>query len=363
MSVNVSANDVLNVLSGLKDPIIGEPIGHKIKANDIVLDGSKATIRFKPGYFCSAADQGAIQQQIEQLLVSQGITSVQLNWVNGVEKHKVQDGLKPIETIKNIIAVASGKGGVGKSTTSVNLAIALAQSGANVGILDADIYGPSQPLLLGLRGKPELDENKHMIPPKAHGVYVNSFGFLLNDDQAAIWRGPMVVQALNQLLSLTAWPELDYLIVDMPPGTGDIALSMAQKIPVAGSVIVTTPQDLALLDVRKGVDMFNKVNVPILGIVENMSVHVCSKCGHEEHIFGEHGGENMAATLKLPYLGGLPLAMQVREFSDAGKPIVSADPQADASQRYRLIARKVAINVSNQPLDMAHKFPPIVVKH
>ncbi len=362
MSVNVSVSDLLNTLKGLKDPITGDMIGHKIKAADISLEGQAAIIRFKPGYYCSAADQEAIQQQAQQLLASHGITSVQLNWVNGVEKHKVQDGLKPLETIKNVIAVASGKGGVGKSTTSVNLAIALAQSGASVGILDADIYGPSQPLLLGLRGKPELDDNKHMIPPKAHGVYVNSFGFLLNDDQAAIWRGPMVVQALNQLLTLTAWPELDYLIVDMPPGTGDIALSMAQKIPVSGSVIVTTPQDLALLDVRKGVDMFHKVSVPILGIVENMSVHICSKCGHEEHIFGEQGGANMAATLKLPYLGGLPLTMKVREYADADQPVVSADPQADASQRYRLIARKVAINVSNQPLDMAHKFPPIVVK-
>lgn len=362
MSVNASINDLLNVLKNLKDPVSGDFIGHKVKETDISLHGQNATIRFKPGYYCTAADKQAIEQQAAQLLAPVGITSVQLNWLDGVVKHKVQDGLRPIDKINNIIAVSSGKGGVGKSTTAVNLAIALAQSGARVGILDADIYGPSQPLLLGLRGKPALDENKHMVPPHAHGVCVNSFGFLLNDDQAAIWRGPMVVQALNQLLTLTAWPELDYLVVDMPPGTGDIALTMAQKIPVAGSVIVTTPQDMALLDVRKGVDMFNKVNVPILGIVENMSVHICSNCGHVEHIFGEDGGELMARKLDLPYLGGLPLNMKVREQSDAGTPIVALDPQAEVSQIYHQIARKVAINVSNQPLDMAHKFPPIVVK-
>lgn len=362
MSENVSINDLLSVLSTLKDPVCGDLIGHKIKASDVSLAGNKVTIRFKPGYFFSPAEQMAVQQQVEQLLTPLGRMSVQLNWLTGVAKHKVQEGLKPIETIKNIIAVASGKGGVGKSTSSVNLAIALAQAGACVGILDADIYGPSQPLLLGLKGKPELNKDNQMIPAQAHGIHVNSFGFLLNDDQAAIWRGPMVVQALNQLINFTAWPELDYLIVDMPPGTGDIALSMAQKIPVSGSVIVTTPQDLALLDVRKGVDMFQKVNVPILGIIENMSVHICSNCGHEEPIFGEHGGEQMAQKLNLPFVGSLPLTLKVREQSDAGTPIVAIEPNSEISQRYQLIARRVAINVSNQPLDMTHKFPPIVVK-
>lgn len=362
MSAILSSHQVLSSLQSLQDPLIIETIGNKLKAEDIQIQGSTVGVRFTPGYFMTEADSKALQNQALNLLHPLGVTEVRLEVVNGVQKHKVQEGLKPIETIKNIIAVASGKGGVGKSTTAVNLAIALAQAGARVGVLDADIYGPSQPLLLGVKGKPEMDKNQHMIPPKAHGVWVNSFGFLIDENQAAIWRGPMVVQAMNQLLSLTAWPDLDYLIVDMPPGTGDIALSLAQKVPVVGAVVVTTPQDIALLDVRKGASMFQTVNVPILGIVENMSVHICSNCGHAEHIFGADGGKQLAEKLGVDYLGGLPLALKVREQSDAGMPIVAQLPENEISLIYQQMARKLMLNVSRLAKDMTHKFPPIVVK-
>lgn len=353
---------ILEQLQQIKDPLVGELIGHKLKSDSIRLEGTTVYVRFAPGYCLSIQDKENIQQQAVQLLLPLGIATVQIEFVDEVLRHKVQDGLKPIETIKNIIAVASGKGGVGKSTTAVNLAVALAQSGAKVGVLDADIYGPSQPLLLGVKGKPEINAKQYMLPPKAHGVWVNSFGFLIEENQAAIWRGPMVVQAMNQLLTLTDWPDLDYLIVDMPPGTGDIALSLVQKVPVVGAVIVTTSQDIALLDVRKGISMFQTVNVPVLGIVENMSVHICSQCGHVEHIFGEDGGKNLAQNFGLDYLGGLPLHIKVREQSDAGFPIVAKEPNSEVSCIYQQIARKVAINVSNQAKDMTHKFPPIVLK-
>ncbi len=362
MSVTLSISQILSSLQSLQDPLIIETIGHKLKADDIHIQGSTVSVRLTPGYFLTEIDRKALQNQALNLLHSLGVTEVRLDIVNGVQKHKVQEGLKPIETIKNIIAVASGKGGVGKSTTAVNLAVALAQAGARVGILDADIYGPSQPLLLGVKGKPEMDKNNHMLPPQSHGVWVNSFGFLIEENQAAIWRGPMVVQAMNQLLNLTAWPDLDYLIVDMPPGTGDIALSLAQKVPVVGAVIVTTPQDIALLDVRKGASMFQTVNVPILGVVENMSVHICSHCGHVEHIFGEDGGKQLAEKLAVSYLGGLPLTMSVREQSDSGVPIVAKSPDSEVGVIYQQMARKLMLNVSNLPKDMAHKFPPIVVK-
>lgn len=362
MTVSFNPTNVLTQLRQLKDPMIGEPIGHFFRLEDIYLQGTSVQVTLSLGYYVSASEISLLEQQALTLLQPIGITSVSLNVVSQVNRHKVQDGLKSLDNIKNIIAVASGKGGVGKSTTAVNLAVALSQSGARVGILDADIYGPSQPLLLGITGKPELDSQQRMVPPQAHGVWLNSFGFLIEEDKAAIWRGPMVVQAMNQLLNLTAWPDLDYLIVDMPPGTGDIALSLVQKVPVVGAVIVTTPQDIALLDVRKGVNMFQTVNIPVLGIVENMSVHICSQCGHTEHIFGENGGKLLAEKMGVTSLGALPLHIRVREQSDNGTPIVAQDVGLEISRLYQQISRKLAWNIACLPKDMMYKFPTVVVK-
>jgi ATP-binding protein involved in chromosome partitioning len=264
--------------------------------------------------------------------------------------------------VKNIIAVSSGKGGVGKSTTAVNLALALAQEGARVGILDADIYGPSQPQMLGIAGQqPESDDGKTMIPLQAHGLQANSVGFLVDPEQPMVWRGPMVTQALRQLLFDTRWNDLDYLVIDMPPGTGDIQLTLAQTVPVTGAVIVTTPQDIALLDARKGLKMFEKVNIPILGIVENMSIHVCSQCGHAEHIFGAGGGETMCADYGVPFLGDLPLDIRIRSQTDAGTPTVVAEPEGKLAEAYRAIARQVAIAIAEKQRDMRLKFPTIVI--
>ncbi|NYT79111.1 iron-sulfur cluster carrier protein ApbC [Alcaligenaceae bacterium] len=274
--------------------------------------------------------------------------------------HAVQPGLKPMPNVRNIIAIASGKGGVGKSTTAVNIALALARSGARVGLLDADIYGPSVPMMLGLSGKPKSVDGKFMEPLVGHGLQANSIGFLIDQDAPAIWRGPMVTQALTQLLTQTNWHDLDYLIIDMPPGTGDIALTMAQKVPLTGAVIVTTPQDLALADARKGLRMFQKVNVPVLGVVENMSTHICTQCGHVEAIFGEHGGRNMAAEFNLPWLGALPLQMRIREQTDSGTPSVVAEPEGEAARAYVEIAQKLAANVAALPPDTASSGPTVI---
>lgn len=274
--------------------------------------------------------------------------------------HAVQPGLRPMPNVRNIIAIASGKGGVGKSTTAVNIALALARSGARVGLLDADIYGPSVPIMLGLSGKPKSVDGKFMEPLVGHGLQANSIGFLIDQDAPAIWRGPMVTQALTQLLTQTNWHDLDYLIVDMPPGTGDIALTMAQKVPLTGAVIVTTPQDLALADARKGLRMFQKVNVPVLGVVENMSTHVCTQCGHVEAIFGEHGGRDMAAEFNLPWLGALPLQLRIREQTDSGTPSVVAEPQGEAARAYGEIAERLAANVAALPPDTASSGPTVI---
>ncbi|NLY64601.1 MAG: iron-sulfur cluster carrier protein ApbC [Alcaligenaceae bacterium] len=359
--MSLQVNTILSGLQSVHDPLTGLPLGHKFKEKDLQIKGDTVTVRLNLGYF-PAGDKDNIEQQVKDACRKAGAAQTEISYLDGIKAHAVQAGLKPIASIKNIIAVASGKGGVGKSTTSVNLALALAQSGAKVGILDADIYGPSQPLMLGVSGKPESLDGKSMEPLQAHGVYVNSIGFLIDPDMPAIWRGPMVTQALQQLLEQTNWPNLDYLVIDMPPGTGDIALTLAQKVPVVGAVIVTTPQDIALADARKGLRMFQKVNVPILGLVENMSMHVCSNCGHIEHLFGQDGGRKMAQELDVPWLGGLPLTLAIREQTDSGKPTVISDPDSEAAGLYRNIARKVAIQVSNQPVDMAGKFPSVVVK-
>ena len=294
-------------------------------------------------------------------LTVSGISSVNIATTTHIESHSVQRGVQLLPGVKNIIAVASGKGGVGKSTTAVNLALALSAEGASVGLLDADIYGPSIPMMMGILGKPDSIDGKNMEPMQGHGLQVMSIGFLVEPDQAMIWRGPMATQALDQLLKQTAWKDLDYLIVDMPPGTGDIQLTLSQRVPLTGAVIVTTPQDIALLDARKGIKMFEKVGVPILGIVENMAVHVCTNCGHIEHIFGEDGGKNMAAEFGMDYLGGLPLDMQIRLQADGGTPTVVAEPDSRVAGLYKAIARKLAVSVAAKAKDFSSKFPSITI--
>jgi ATP-binding protein involved in chromosome partitioning len=290
-----------------------------------------------------------------------GVENVSVNITSKVIAHAVQRGVQLMPNVKNIIAVASGKGGVGKSTTAANLALALAAEGARVGILDADIYGPSQPMMMGVEGRPESTDGKTMEPLENYGVQVISIGFLVDRDEAMIWRGPMATQALEQLLRQTNWKELDYLIVDMPPGTGDIQLTLSQRVPLTGAVIVTTPQDIALLDARKGIKMFEKVGVPILGIVENMAVYCCPNCGHTEHIFGVDGGKKMAAEYGMDYLGALPLNMSIRVQADSGQPTVVADPDGEIATLYKTVARQVAIKIANQAKDFSSKFPSIKI--
>jgi ATP-binding protein involved in chromosome partitioning len=289
------------------------------------------------------------------------VENVSVNVFTKVMAHSVQRGVQLLPRVKNIVAVASGKGGVGKSTTAVNLALALAAEGASVGLLDADIYGPSIPMMMGVDGRPESDDGKTMDPLENYGVQVMSIGFLVAQDEAMIWRGPMATQALEQLLRQTNWRDLDYLIVDLPPGTGDIQLTLSQRVPMTGAVIVTTPQDIALLDAKKGIKMFEKVGVPILGIVENMAVHVCTNCGHVEHIFGADGGKKMAADYKMDYLGALPLNMQIRIQADSGMPTVVADPDGEVAAIYKAVARQVAVSIAAKNKDFSSKFPSITI--
>ncbi|MDM0007797.1 iron-sulfur cluster carrier protein ApbC [Variovorax sp. J22G73] len=290
-----------------------------------------------------------------------GVENVSVNIVTKVTSHAVQRGVQLLPNVKNIIAVASGKGGVGKSTTAANLALALASEGATVGLLDADIYGPSQPMMMGIQGRPDSADGKTMEPMERHGVQVMSIGFLVDQDQAMIWRGPMATQALEQLLRQTNWKDLDYLIVDMPPGTGDIQLTLSQRVPMTGAVIVTTPQDIALLDAKKGIKMFEKVGVPILGIVENMAVHICSNCGHAEHIFGADGGKKMAAEYQMDYLGALPLDIRIRLQADSGAPTVVSEPDSDVAALYKDVARRVAVGIAEKAKDFSAKFPTISI--
>jgi ATP-binding protein involved in chromosome partitioning len=290
-----------------------------------------------------------------------GVQQVSVHLHTKIAAHSVQRGVQLLPGVKNIVAVASGKGGVGKSTTAVNLALALAAEGASVGLLDADIYGPSIPMMMGISGKPDSADGKTMEPLENYGVQVMSIGFLVDQDQAMIWRGPMATQALEQLLRQTNWRELDYLIVDMPPGTGDIQLTLSQRVPMTGAVVVTTPQDIALLDAKKGIKMFEKVGVPILGIVENMAVHVCSNCKHVEHIFGANGGRKLAQEYQMDYLGALPLDMQIRLQADSGKPTVAADPEGEVAAVYMAVARKVAVAIAAKNKDFSSKFPSIKI--
>ncbi len=291
-----------------------------------------------------------------------GVGAVDVQVSSKIVAHQVQRGVALLPGVANIIAVSSGKGGVGKSTTAVNLALALCAEGARVGLLDADIYGPSLPVMMGIQGRPEASEDgKTMEPMENHGVQVMSIGFLVDQDQAVVWRGPMATQALDQLLRQTHWRELDYLIIDMPPGTGDIQLTLSQRVPLTGAVIVTTPQDIALLDAKKGLNMFEKVGVPILGIVENMAVHVCTNCGHVEHIFGADGGRRMAAQFGVPYLGALPLTLGIRQQTDSGTPTVVFEPDGEIAALYKAVARQVAVVVAGKAKDFSAKFPSISI--
>ena len=330
----------------------------------VAVDGNKASIDIQLGFPASGIHADLVKAVTEAAQMTADIEDVSVTLGTKITAHGVQRNLKPLENVKNIIAIASGKGGVGKSTTAVNVALALAGEGANVGILDADIYGPSIPLMLGVSGEqPTSDDGQSMNPLSAHGIQIMSIGFLIDADQPMVWRGPMVTQALNQMLQQTQWSDLDYLIVDMPPGTGDIQLTLSQQVPVSGVVIVTTPQDIALLDARKGLQMFRKVLVPVLGIVENMSIHVCTNCGHEEPLFGSGGGAQIAAEYELELLGQLPLDLRIREQTDSGNPSVVAEPDAAPADAYRATARRMAARLALQGKDYSRHFPKIVVEN
>lgn len=356
----MTREQVDDVLKGIKDRYLDQDIVSLNQVKEVVIEGDNLTVRIVQGYPAGNYRQ-ELATEINQALLAAGAQSVQTAVETQIIAHAVQKSVKRKENIKNIIAVASGKGGVGKSTTAVNLALALRADGANVGILDADIYGPSLPRMLGISGQPLSEDGKTIEPMENHGVKAMSIGFLIEEDTPMIWRGPMVTQALEQLLNDTNWGDLDYLVIDLPPGTGDIQLTLSQKIPVSGAVIVTTPQDIALLDARKGLKMFEKVEVPILGVVENMSIHICSQCGHAEHIFGEGGGQRMADQYGVHYLGGLPLDIGIREQADSGKPSVVADPTGKAAQIYHTIARKAAARLARQAKDYSTKFPTIKI--
>ena len=359
----LSDADVRSALSAVVDPNTGKDLIAGKSAKNIRVDAGAIRVDVELGYPARSQIEPIRRQVIAALRALPGAASVEANVYQRIIAHAVQRGVKLMPNVKNIIAVASGKGGVGKSTTAVNLALALASEGASVGMLDADIYGPAQPMMVGIAGRPESRDGKTLEPMEGHGIQASSIGFMIDMDTPMVWRGPMVTQALEQLLRETNWRDLDYLIVDMPPGTGDIHLTLSQKIPVTGVVIVTTPQDIALLDARKGLKMFEKVGVPILGIVENMAIHVCSNCGHAEHIFGQGGGERMAREYDVDYLGGLPLDIKIREQADSGRPTVVSDPDGPIAEIYRSIARKVAVKIADQTRDMTSKFPSIVVQN
>ena len=359
----ITETQVRNALQDLIDPNTGKDYVSSKALRGMKIDGESISVAIELGYPAKTQFEHVKTEISERLRELPGVGKIDVQVSSKVVAHAVQRGVKLIPGVKNIIAVASGKGGVGKSTTAVNLALALSAEGASVGILDADIYGPSQPMMLGASGKPESPDGKTIEPMRAHGLQASSIGFLIDTETPMVWRGPMVTSALEQLLRDTRWDELDYLVVDLPPGTGDIQLTLAQKVPVTGAVIVTTPQDIALLDARRGLKMFEKVGIPILGIVENMSIHICSNCGHEDFIFGMGGGVSMSEDYDVELLGALPLDRQIREQTDAGTPTVVANPDGKVADIYRRIARRVAVKIAEQAKDMSAKFPNIVVQN
>jgi ATP-binding protein involved in chromosome partitioning len=359
----IAEADVQASLRALTDPNTGRDFVTTKSVRKVQIDGSNVVVDLQLAYPAKSQHETLKKLVAEHLAGSTGVGKVIVNVSHKIASHAVQRGVKLVHGVKNIVAVASGKGGVGKSTTAVNLALALAAEGAQVGVLDADIYGPSQPMMLGITGRPESKDGKTLEPLEAWGVQAMSIGFLIDTDTPMVWRGPMVTQALEQLLKDTNWRDLDYLIVDMPPGTGDIQLTLAQKVPVTGVVIITTPQDIALIDARKGLKMFDKVGVPIVGVVENMSIHVCSNCGHAEAIFGEGGAERMCKDYNVPFLGGLPLDIRIREQADSGRPTVVAEPDGKIAAIYKEIARKTAVFVAQKAEDFSAKFPSIVIQN
>jgi ATP-binding protein involved in chromosome partitioning len=361
--MSISKQQIETALGEVIDPHMETDLVSANSVKAVEIDGANVSVTLVLGYPAAGFFDSLKQQVRERLESLEGIGDIDVSVSSKIKSHAVQQNLKPLKGIKNIIAVASGKGGVGKSTTAVNLALALQAEGATVGILDADIYGPSIPRMLGCKGQPESTDGKSLEPMVGHGIQSMSIGYLVEEDTPMIWRGPMVTQALEQLLNDTQWKEVDYMVVDLPPGTGDIQLTLAQKIPVSGAVIVTTPQDIALLDARKGLKMFDKVEVPVLGVVENMSIHICSQCGHAEHIFGEGGGERMAAEHNVDFLGALPLDIRIREQADSGNPTVAAMADSQISSIYRSIARKTAAKLATKAKDHSAAFPSIVIEN
>ena len=357
----VTEQGLLAALSSVLDPHTGKDFVSTRALRNLHISGGDVAFDVELGYPAKSLVPELRRSLVAAAKGVAGVDNVSVNITTKVVAHAVQRGVQLLPQVKNIIAVASGKGGVGKSTTAANLALALAAEGASVGVLDADIYGPSQPMMLGINRRPESEDGQTMEPLENYGVQVMSIGFLVDQDEAMIWRGPMATQALEQLLRQTNWKDLDYLIIDMPPGTGDIQLTLSQRVPMTGAVIVTTPQDIALLDAKKGIKMFEKVGVPILGIVENMAAHVCSNCGHVEHIFGADGGKKMAADYGMDYLGALPLDMSIRLQADSGRPTVVADPDGDVAQIYKKVARDVAVKIAQRAKDFSSKFPTIAV--
>jgi ATP-binding protein involved in chromosome partitioning len=360
---DISKTDIENILKTIIDPNHGLDLVSAKSVKSITIENNAVSVKIELGYPALSFHDELKTTVEQQLKTLNGIGAIIVEVTSKIISHAVQQALKPQPNIKNIIAVASGKGGVGKSTTAVNLALALAAEGANVGILDADIYGPSIPTMLGLSGYPESRDNKTMLPKIAYNIQTMSIGYLVDAGQAMIWRGPMVTNALQQLLKDTNWDNVDYLIVDLPPGTGDIQLTLSQQIPVSGAIIVTTPQDIALIDAQRGLGMFQKVNVPVLGIVENMSMHICSNCGHSEPIFGTGGGVVMAETNHVDFLGALPLDINIRIQADSGQPTVAVDPNSQAAQMYKAIARKATAKLALKAKDFSTRFPNIVIQN
>ena len=359
----VTEQHVLDALKELIDPNTRKDYVSSKSARNVKVDGDKVSVDILLGYPAKSQIEPIRKEIAAKLKSLPDVATVTVNVSMKIVPHAVQRGVKLIPGVRNVIAVASGKGGVGKSTTAVNLALALAAEGASVGVLDADIYGPSQPMMLGITGRPESRDGKSLEPMEGHGLQAMSIGFLIDVETPMVWRGPMVTQALEQLVNETKWRDIDYLIVDLPPGTGDIQLTLAQRVPVTGAVIVTTPQDIALIDARKGLKMFEKVGIPILGIVENMSLHTCSQCGHEERIFGAGGAERMGKESGVELLGALPLDIKIREQADSGLPTVVADPEGHVAEIYRSIARRIAVKVAEKQQDHSAAFPKIVVQN